>query len=98
MDLRGTPQAVSVLYARICFRSTVRFADLATLVQVRQIASRSAGAGIFARVHDARIERARAAAKRIKRKRSGDVSGVGKNVGVAKRETQQRQHALRAVL
>ena len=97
MDLRGTPQAVSVLHARIFFSGAVRFADLAAFVQVRQIASRGARAGILARVHDARIERARAAAKGIKRKRSGDVSGVGKNVGFAKRETQQRQHALRSV-
>ena len=75
----------------------MRFADLAAFVEVREVARGHRCAGVGAGVHDARIEGAGAAAECVERKSGGDVGGVGGDVGFAKRQAQEGEHALRAV-
>ncbi len=75
----------------------MRFADLATFIEVCQIASRGSSAGILARVHNARIESPWTAAKGIERERSGHIGRIGKDVGLTKCQAEKRKHALRAV-
>src|SRR3974390_320097 len=62
-----------------------------------QIACSEACAGIFAGMHDARVEGSRATAQCIKRKGCGNVSRVCERVRFAKCKTEKREHPLRAV-
>ena len=75
----------------------MRFANLAALVEMREVARGHGRAGVRAGVHDARVEGAGAAAERVERKSGGDVGGVDGDVGFAQRQAEQREHALRAV-
>ena len=79
--LRRAPQTVRILHALIFLRGAVRLANLAALVQVRQIPRRRRRARVRARMHDPRVKRAGASAQRIQRKRSGHIRGVHHNVG-----------------
>src|SRR5262245_28383456 len=97
VNLRGATQAVGVLHAGIFFGGAMRFANFAAFVDLCEVARSAAGAGVGARVHDARVESTGTAAQRVERERSGDVGGVGESVGFAKREAEQSEHALRAV-
>jgi len=54
-------------------------------------------AGVRACKHDARVESARTAAKRVERKSGGHVGGIREYIGLVQREAEQRKHALRAV-
>ena len=75
----------------------MRFPNLAAFIQVRQVPRRRRRSRIGARLHDPRIERAGTSPQRIQRKGSGHVRGVHKTVRFAQRQTQQRQHSLRAI-
>ncbi len=97
MNLRSAAQAVGVLDARILFGRAVGFADLAAFVEMSEIAGGGARSGIGAGVHDAGIECAGTAAKGVKRKRRGDIGGVGEDVGVIESEAEKSKHALGAV-
>jgi hypothetical protein len=94
VHLRRAPQAVRILHARIFFRCAMRLANLAALIQVRNIPRCRRGTRIRARMHDARIERTGTTAQRIQRKGSGHIRGVHEDVRLMQRQTQQRQHAL----
>ncbi len=97
VDLRRATQAISILHARIFLRSAMRLANLAALIQVRNIRRRRRRSRIRARMHDPRVERAGAPAQRIQRKGSSHIRGVHQNVRFMQRQAQQRQHALRPV-
>ena len=97
VHLRRAAHAVRILHARIFFRRAMRFANLAAFVQVRQVSRRRRRAGVCSRVHDSRVERSGTSAQRVERKRRRNIRGVDENIGFAQRETQQRQHSLRAV-
>ncbi len=97
VHLRRAAQAVGILHARIFFRGTMRFANLAAFVQAREVARRHRGAGVRTCVHDARVECAGTSAQRVERQCRGNIRGVHQQVGIAESEAQQRQHPLRAV-
>src|SRR5882724_8063935 len=97
VDLRRATEAVGVLHAGIFFRRAMRFANFAAFVQMGKISGSAAGARVSARVHDARIESAGTAAKRVERKGCGNVGGVRERVSMTQRQAEQGQHALCAV-
>ena len=97
VNLWSAAQAVGVLDARVFGVRTVGLTNLAAFVEARQIFGGDGGAGICARLHDARIECAGAAAQRVQRKSCGDVSGIHKSIGFQEREAQKREHSLRAI-
>lgn len=97
VNLRGAAQAIGILNAGIFFGGAMGLANEAAFVEMREIACRTASAGIGACVHDAGIEGAWAASEGVEGKRSGDVGSIGKLVGFAEGETQQGEHTLRAV-
>src|SRR5579885_3612543 len=64
-ESRCAPEAVGVLHSLVGFRGTVRLANLAAFVEVRQVAGGGAGSGVRASVHDAGVEGAGAAAEGV---------------------------------
>src|SRR5439155_20485565 len=76
VDLRRAAEAVGILHAGIFFRRAMRFANFAAVGQMGEITGGATFAGVGACVHDARIESAGTAAKRVEGKGCSDVSGV----------------------
>src|SRR5437016_1449229 len=97
MNLRRASQTVRVLYASILFGGAMGFADFAAFIKASKIACGAKSAWICARLHNARIKSAGAAAKCIERKRRSNIGSIGESVSVPKRKAKESEHALCAV-
>src|SRR3984957_20177788 len=76
VNLRSATQAVRILDARVFFRSAMRFANGAALIQAPQIFCGNGVTGVRADARNTLVEGCRAAAQRVQGEGGGYVGGV----------------------